>query len=266
MPTCCKAESGLDASYNVLVAPSTTVTPIMDHSKDPPPAPSHPYYPAVVSLQHFTANETPVAVLIAAFGGIIAPSVLASVAVARKARPSLSNADQLAIAWFALCGFLHCVFEAYFIFNHGTLASLQTLFGQLWKEYALSDSRYLTSDPFVFTVELITVFVWGPLCWAIVMSIARGSQLRHPLTIVMCVGHLYGVALYYLTSMSEYYLNGVSHSRPEFLYFWIYYIGFNAPWVVVPGILLHKSVLHVKRGLESLERLQPANTVSKKVD
>jgi hypothetical protein len=26
----------------------------------------------------------------------------------------------------------------------------------------------------------------------------------------------------------------MSHSRPEFRYYWVYYAGFNAPWVVVP--------------------------------
>lgn len=30
------------------------------------------------------------------------------------------------------------------------------MFGQLWKEYALSDSRYLTQDPFVLCMESIT--------------------------------------------------------------------------------------------------------------
>lgn len=30
------------------------------------------------------------------------------------------------------------------------------LFGQLWKEYAMSDSRYLTSEPFVLCMETIT--------------------------------------------------------------------------------------------------------------
>ncbi|ROT35929.1 hypothetical protein SODALDRAFT_328313 [Sodiomyces alkalinus F11] len=29
-------------------------------------------------------------------------------------------------------------------------------------------------------------------------------------------------------------MHGTVHSRPEFLYFWVYYVGFNAPWVVVP--------------------------------
>lgn len=46
----------------------------------------------------------------------------------------------------------------------------------------------------------------------------------------MCVAHLYGVALYYLTNWAE----GVSYSRPEVLYFWVYYVGFNAPWATVP--------------------------------
>lgn len=37
------------------------------------------------------------------------------------------------------------------------MAHSQDLFAQLWKEYALSDSRYLTSDPFMLCVESITV-------------------------------------------------------------------------------------------------------------
>ena len=36
------------------------------------------------------------------------------------------------------------------------MGGAQDLFGQLWKEYALSDSRYLTSDPFVLCMETIT--------------------------------------------------------------------------------------------------------------
>lgn len=51
---------------------------------------------------------------------------------------------------------------------------------------------------------------------------------------IMCVGHLFGVALYYGTCSFEYRYKGVSHSRPEFLYYWVYYLGLNAAWVVVP--------------------------------
>lgn len=52
---------------------------------------------------------------------------------------------------------------------------------------------------------------------------------------MICMGHLYGVVLYYSTSTAEKYFNDVAHSRPEFLYFWVYYFGFNLPWVVVPS-------------------------------
>lgn len=44
--------------------------------------------------------------------------------------------------------------------NHANLAASNDLFAQLWKEYALSDSRYLTSDPFMICVETITA-VWS---------------------------------------------------------------------------------------------------------
>ena len=40
--------------------------------------------------------------------------------------------------------------------NHTRMAGMQDFFGQLWKEYSLSDSRYLTSDPFVLCMETIT--------------------------------------------------------------------------------------------------------------
>lgn len=53
-------------------------------------------------------------------------------------------------------GTIHFFFEGYFALNHTRMGPAQDLFGQLWKEYALSDSRYLTSDPFVLCMESIT--------------------------------------------------------------------------------------------------------------
>ncbi|KAL2878276.1 hypothetical protein SGCOL_006528 [Colletotrichum sp. CLE4] len=221
----------------------------MDNSTDAGAAFAHPYYPVTAALPHYVANKNSVLGLLVFFGSIISSVVFTAVVGARNAYPQLTASDQLTVVWFALCGFLHCFFEGYFILNHRRLASDQSLFGQLWKEYALSDSRYLTSDPFMLCVESFTVFVWGPLCWAIVITTAKRSQLRYPFQIIMSVGHLYGVVLYYSTSLIEFYSNGVSHSRPEFLYFWVYYIGFNAPWVVVPAIILCQTTVHVKRHL-----------------
>jgi hypothetical protein len=53
--------------------------------------------------------------------------------------------------------FLHAFFEGYFVLYHALLAGSQSVFAQLWKEYALSDSRYMTSDPFMLCIESLTV-------------------------------------------------------------------------------------------------------------
>lgn len=54
-------------------------------------------------------------------------------------------------------GFLHLFFEGYYVYNHQSLASLQSIPAQIWKEYALSDSRYLTEDIFVLSIETVTM-------------------------------------------------------------------------------------------------------------
>jgi cholestenol delta-isomerase len=49
------------------------------------------------------------------------------------------------------------------------------------------------------------------------------------------MAHLYGDTLYYATSLYDYYVNGIPHSRPEALYFWVYYFLMNFVWIVVPA-------------------------------
>ncbi|OKL55933.1 hypothetical protein UA08_08590 [Talaromyces atroroseus] len=133
-------------------------------------------------------------------------------------------------------GILHCVFEGYFVTHHDRMGPAQDVLGQLWKEYAKSDSRYLASDSFVVSIETITVVLWGPLCLVVAYLTTANHPLKHPLRVIVCMAHLYGDALYYATSLFDCYVNGVSHSRPEALYFWVYYFLLNFVWIVVPGL------------------------------
>jgi len=73
---------------------------------------------------------------------------------------------------------------------------------------------------------------------------------------VVCVAHLYGVCLYYLTTHTNFYMKGVDTSRPEFLYYWVYYVGFNSPWVVVPAWLLARSTMTLRSAVQTLARVQ----------
>ncbi|EEY20693.1 EBDP2 [Verticillium alfalfae VaMs.102] len=219
---------------------------------------THPYYPLGILIPHYAANETPLPQVLVPFVAVLLLPIPIAFVTSRLIKPSLGGLDRFAVCWFALGAFLHCCFEGYFVWNHATLAGLQSLFAQAWKEYALSDSRYLTSDPFMVCVEALTVIIWGPISLSVTFAILSGSRLRHPLQLVICVGHLYGVALYYSTSLAERALVGTMHSRPEVLYFWVYYVGFNAPWVVVPLILLVQSLRATSRAFQALEEKETA--------
>src|SRR4051812_6882061 len=108
--------------------------------------PAHPYYPLGVPIVDYAANELSVPVLLAYFGaGCAAIFVVGNVLVSRV-RPGLPISEVLTLFWFMLCTGIHFFFEGYFATNFYRMGGLQTLFGQLWKEYAKSDSRYLTMD------------------------------------------------------------------------------------------------------------------------
>ncbi|KAF7542583.1 hypothetical protein G7Z17_g11455 [Cylindrodendrum hubeiense] len=217
------------------------------------PGLEHPYYPLNVQIPGYAPNETSVIQLLPVFGGIIAAVVGSVLLQAAKSRSPLRPIDHFAAAWFAMCGFLHIAFEGYYLYYRNQLPGMSTTFAQLWKEYALSDSRYLTNDVFTISVETITAIAWGPLSWLTVRGILANSPSRHVTQLIVCVAHLYGVALYYLTNWMEGQMYGVAYSRPEFLYYWVYYIGFNMPWAIVPVVLLWDSWQQIMRAFSALE-------------
>ncbi|KUI60758.1 3-beta-hydroxysteroid-Delta(8),Delta(7)-isomerase [Cytospora mali] len=224
----------------------------------------HPYYPQYAEIPDYVPNTSSVIELMMRFGCFLTITIVTALWIATRFNANLRLFDKLVFGWFVLCGTLHCFFEGYFVYNQAGLAGSQDLFSQLWKEYALSDSRYLTEDPFMLCVEAITVMIWGPLCFTTAVSIARNGSLRHPLQIIVSVAHLYGVALYYSTCYINERYRGLVYSRPEPLYYWVYYFGFNAPWVVVPAVLLKNSVRFIQRGTIAIDRA--AATLDKRKD
>lgn len=135
---------------------------------------SHPYYPVDAQIPWYSPNESSLLTILVAAGATSAALLGTTLAGIRISRPGLSKADQIAVLWFVLCtafyfhpektrlmdsiaGSLHCFFEGYFVLHHDRMGSAQDLLGQLWKEYALSDSRYMTSDTLVLCMETITV-------------------------------------------------------------------------------------------------------------
>lgn len=129
------------------------------------------------------------------------------------------------------------------------MVSQTDLFGQLWKEYALSDSRYLSQDAFVVCMETITAFFWGPLSFVCAWCIVKEHPLRHPLQIIISLGQLYGDVLYYATCHWSLTVFETIYCRPERFYYWAYFVLCNAFWIVIPLKLLVSSVNTAKRAI-----------------
>ncbi|OZJ03422.1 hypothetical protein BZG36_03589 [Bifiguratus adelaidae] len=109
-----------------------------------------------------------------------------------------------------------------------------SLLGQLWKEYAKGDSKYLNDDDeLVYVLESLTVFLWGPLCIFAAYLMYRGKRAKRVATAV-CMAHLASCSIYLVSDA----LRGFPNTRPEALYFWGYLWAFNLPWIVVPWWIL----------------------------
>ncbi|KAF8852338.1 EBP-domain-containing protein [Acephala macrosclerotiorum] len=227
---------------------------------------NHSYYPLEVEIAHLIANEYSVPMLLSMFAGLCGLILFGTVSIVDRVHPRLPATEKAAIWWLVLSGAIHLFFEGYFSLNHTRMGPAQDLFGQLWKEYALSDSRYLTSDPFVLCMETVTAFTWGPLCFVVALFVATSHPLRHPLQIIVCVGQIYGLILYYATSMFDHFYTGVTYSRPEFLYFWVYYFFMNFIWMVFPGMLLVSSVRTIAKAFQALEKLDSRGANGKAIN
>ncbi|EFY95972.1 3-beta-hydroxysteroid-Delta(8),Delta(7)-isomerase [Metarhizium anisopliae] len=210
----------------------------------------HPYYPLGVAIPTYVANTMNAGVLVSIFaagcGVIFVPTYLFAV----RTRPAISFGEVLVAFWWVLCGFIHLTFEGYFSYNHFDMASKTDLFGQLWKEYSLSDSRYMTQDPFVVCMETVTAFFWGPLSFFIAYATITNHPWRHPLQLLVSMGQLYGDVLYYVICWYNEYVNGVAYSRPERYYYWAYFVLCNAFWIVIPLALMGYSAKTIAKVFE----------------
>ncbi|KAI4248888.1 MAG: hypothetical protein L6R40_000900 [Gallowayella cf. fulva] len=227
------------------------------------------HFPVEAEIVGYLANTWSVPTLLIVFAAGWIVILGATNLLVKRHNPTLASGEKAAILWFVLTGIIHLFFEGYFSYNHTRMAGRQDFFGQLWKEYAWSDSRYLTSDPFVLCMETVTAFCWGPLSFCVALMITFQHPLRHPFQALVSLGQIYGDILYYATSMFDHYYKGVTYCRPEAYYFWGYYFFMNFIWIVIPGYLLYSSIEASGRAFQALEKqssIAERNEITKKRD
>ncbi|KAI1341901.1 3-beta-hydroxysteroid-Delta(8),Delta(7)-isomerase [Xylariaceae sp. FL0016] len=215
---------------------------------------AHSYYPVGVDIPSYAANESSSLRLVSTFAVVCAIVLVVAKTFATKANPDLATSELSKLLWSILCGSIHLILEGYYAANFATLAGSQHILAQLWKEYSLSDSRYLTSNAFVMVMESVTAWCWGPLSFVLAYFIVVRHPFRHPLQIVISLGQLYGDVLYFGICAFDFLVYGIEYSRPEGYYFYGYFVLMNGFWIVIPLLLIADSMRACARAFAEVER------------
>ncbi|KAF5023390.1 hypothetical protein F66182_4547 [Fusarium sp. NRRL 66182] len=216
-------------------------------------APLHPFFPLDVLLPDYAANTMDARALVGTFAaGTVAIWTVTNLVI-QATRPTMSKGDRAATMWFVLCGCIHLFFEGYYVVNFTTISGKLHLFAQLWKEYALSDSRYMTQDGFMVIMEGITAFLWGPMSFICAWFIIKQHPLRFPLQLIVSVGQIYGDILYYGICYFNEIIHDIVYCRPERFYFYMYYVLCNAFWILFPGMLVWQSIKQTGRAFAKVQ-------------
>lgn len=132
----------------------------------------HPYYPLNALIPHYRPNTTSVPTLLLIFfasctlllffcyffattrvryaAAASSPSLLrqeeksndsTTMRISRETSTGLSGGELSTLMWFVLSGTIHVVFEGYYVRFYEELAGKEGVLGEMWKEYAFSDSR-----------------------------------------------------------------------------------------------------------------------------
>ncbi|KAM0934786.1 putative emopamil-binding protein [Dioscorea sansibarensis] len=77
-------------------------------------------------------------------------------------------------------------------------------------------------------------------------AIASKKAYSYTLQLAICLGQLYGCLVYFITAILE----GDNFSTSPF-YYWVYYIGTNCWWVLIPSLIAIRSWNKINAAFQS---------------
>uniref|UniRef100_A0A2P2JJ56 Uncharacterized protein MANES_12G130500 n=2 Tax=Rhizophora mucronata TaxID=61149 RepID=A0A2P2JJ56_RHIMU len=192
----------------------------------------HPYVPRDMELKEYVPGKLSQSTILSVYG--LSSLLVISLVWLFSGRSSKTpKINRLLMCWWAFTGLTHMILEGYFAFSPEFYKEKTGHYlAEVWKEYSKGDSRYAARDAGVVAVEGLTAVLEGPASLLAVYAIATGKSYSYILQLAISLGQLYGTAVYYITS----YLDGDNFSSSPF-YYYAYYIGANASWVVIPSLI-----------------------------
>ncbi|KAL8664560.1 MAG: hypothetical protein Q9202_002969 [Teloschistes flavicans] len=109
----------------------------------------------------------------------------------------------------------------------------------LWQEYARADTRWARTDTNIISIELLTVFVAGPLalyiCFLLQHQHRKGDASPWFCMTVLATGEIYGG---FMTFAPEWMTGNAHLNTGNWMHLWLYLVLFNGLWVAIPGWVL----------------------------
>ncbi|KAF3020971.1 hypothetical protein G7054_g1847 [Neopestalotiopsis clavispora] len=125
---------------------------------------------------------------------------------------------------------------------YGSQAAGDNPFAQLWMVYAKADKRWAGADLSIISLELLTVFLAGPLACLICYGIAKKDPRTNILVIVVATMELYGG---FITFCPEWLVQNNNLDTSNFMYKWVYLVFFNMLWVFIPAWAIYVAVADI---------------------
>ncbi|KAI0365720.1 Emopamil-binding protein [Pilatotrama ljubarskyi] len=193
-------------------------------------------------------------------GFVTAVGIVAYIAAKKLLPKDAPWQDRVTFIWLAFDGIIHYTLEGSFVYYSMFGRQVITSSGpmaQMWKEYALADSRWGTADPTIVSLELLTVFGVGTMCFYVLKQLVQRDPARHYWIVVLSTSEIYGG---WMTFCPEWLTGSPSLDTSNFLFLWVYLVFMNIIWVFVPLWLMYDSYGHIAKSL----RLYQASASAKK--
>ncbi|KAK3325518.1 Emopamil-binding protein [Apodospora peruviana] len=140
---------------------------------------------------------------------------------------------------------------------HGSQAATGNPFANLWMVYANADLRWAGVDLGVVSLELLTVFVVGPMACLVCYDIAMKNPRANITMIMLATAEIYGG---WMTFCPEWLTGNVNLDTSNFMYLWVYLVFFNMLWVFIPAYAIY----HASTDVLDAFRVRSASQKTKK--
>ncbi|KAH6852188.1 Emopamil-binding protein [Alternaria alternata] len=135
---------------------------------------------------------------------------------------------------------------------------------RLWQEYAKADKRWGGTDLTVVALEILTVFVAGPLacwiCYLLSKDEKKGVLKKWFWMIVLATGEIYGG---WMTFAPEWLTGSPNLDTSNWMYLWLYLAFFNGLWVVFPLWILYEAYRAMSSAMSQSEMVDLVNYLKK---